>query len=368
MKEVAPATPIYGAYGEFGTAGQMARFAYAGQLAEPGTGDYVLGNRLFSPVLRRFLDPDPVSPFDDGGLNRYAYCGGDPINRTDPSGNAWWDWAVAGLGLNSGFNGPVERRRSPTGPVAMVMPAAAAVLDVATVAVEIGTPVSTTAGDRKSPAVFGWFGLVAGLTPGGVALTAKPATSARYVGRGQRGPQDADLPRYNIEVVPANRRPPHKFRRSGQTGQLVLKTHWFVTTDPLEPGNTHWGADTPVNSRSLLSPLRKIGREPIVDGRRNVYLYSGVHGDIRGENWANQRRLLADTRLYHLDVGDYSLFQRYLPGRNLSIEDIGGITFDEMIEKISRPGIHLHGYCFGAIDNLMLDLLCADPVPVYLRH
>lgn len=37
----------------------------------------------------RFLSSDSLSPFERGGINAYAYCGGDPINRTDESGRFW---------------------------------------------------------------------------------------------------------------------------------------------------------------------------------------------------------------------------------------------------------------------------------------
>lgn len=35
----------------------------------------------------RFHRPDSMSPMGAGGLNCYAYCGGDPVNHTDPSGH-----------------------------------------------------------------------------------------------------------------------------------------------------------------------------------------------------------------------------------------------------------------------------------------
>lgn len=56
---------------------------------DTGSESYVLGNgyRVFSPILMRFLSPDTLSPFDDGGINGYAYCAGDPINHLDPSGH-----------------------------------------------------------------------------------------------------------------------------------------------------------------------------------------------------------------------------------------------------------------------------------------
>ncbi|RMR48355.1 YD repeat protein [Pseudomonas amygdali pv. mori] len=49
----------------------------------------MLGNgyRAFNPVLMRFNSPDSLSPFGEGGLNAYAYCEEDPVNRVDPGGH-----------------------------------------------------------------------------------------------------------------------------------------------------------------------------------------------------------------------------------------------------------------------------------------
>ncbi|MCU7238566.1 MULTISPECIES: RHS repeat-associated core domain-containing protein [Pseudomonas] len=61
---------------------------FCGQPSDKVTGSYLLGNghRCYSPGLFRFQSPDQLSPFGKGGINAYAYCGGDPVNRWDPSG------------------------------------------------------------------------------------------------------------------------------------------------------------------------------------------------------------------------------------------------------------------------------------------
>lgn len=71
------------------------RLGFNGERRDTITGHYLLGNghRAFNPTLMRFNRPDSLSPFGEGGLNCYAYCGGDPINRTDPTGRTWYGWA-----------------------------------------------------------------------------------------------------------------------------------------------------------------------------------------------------------------------------------------------------------------------------------
>lgn len=70
----------------------LSLLGFNGERPDPATGHYHLGNgyRQFNPVLMRFNSPDSWSPFREGGLNAYAYCGHDPINRFDPNGHAWW--------------------------------------------------------------------------------------------------------------------------------------------------------------------------------------------------------------------------------------------------------------------------------------
>ncbi len=66
----------------------MQALGFNGALHEAGTRWQLLGNgrRAYNPVLMRFHSPDRWSPFGAGGLNAYAYCGGEPVNAHDPTG------------------------------------------------------------------------------------------------------------------------------------------------------------------------------------------------------------------------------------------------------------------------------------------
>ncbi|MFY0728190.1 RHS repeat-associated core domain-containing protein [Pseudomonas sp. NFX15] len=70
--------------------GLLSLLGFNGERPDPVTGHYHLGNgyRQFNPVLMRFNSPDSWSPFGEGGLNAYAYCEGDPVNRVDPTGHS----------------------------------------------------------------------------------------------------------------------------------------------------------------------------------------------------------------------------------------------------------------------------------------
>ncbi|MFT3808429.1 MAG: RHS repeat-associated core domain-containing protein [Micropepsaceae bacterium] len=76
-------TNTYDEYGRPG-AGNMGRFQYTGQAYIPELNLYYYKARFYSADLKRFLQPDPIGYA--GGMNLYAYVGGDPVNFTDPTG------------------------------------------------------------------------------------------------------------------------------------------------------------------------------------------------------------------------------------------------------------------------------------------
>jgi RHS repeat-associated protein len=87
-------------YDEFGVpiGGQAdQRYGWLGgkQRSGEAMGDIILmGVRLYSPGLGRFLQVDPV---DGGNATAYDYCTGDPVNCTDLDGNLGWGSLKRGL-------------------------------------------------------------------------------------------------------------------------------------------------------------------------------------------------------------------------------------------------------------------------------
>ncbi|MFA7941881.1 RHS repeat domain-containing protein [Pseudomonas brenneri] len=77
--------------------------AFNGQRLDVAANLYFLGNgmRAYDPYSMTLLQVDPLSPFDEGGINGYAYCACNPINLVDPSGlwPNWLKWALTGVAL-----------------------------------------------------------------------------------------------------------------------------------------------------------------------------------------------------------------------------------------------------------------------------
>lgn len=74
----------------YGNATEPKNYAmFNGERRDPLSGNSHLGNgyRAYNPVLMRFHCPDSLSPFGQGGVNSYVYCGSDPVNLVDPSGH-----------------------------------------------------------------------------------------------------------------------------------------------------------------------------------------------------------------------------------------------------------------------------------------
>ena len=64
---------------------------YRGYVYDSETGLYYLNSRYYDPQLGRFVNADGYASTGQGitGNNMFAYCGNNPVNRKDPTGQFW---------------------------------------------------------------------------------------------------------------------------------------------------------------------------------------------------------------------------------------------------------------------------------------
>lgn len=73
-------------------------FRYRGYYYDAETGLYYLQSRYYNPEIGRFINADSLVSTGQGilGYSMFAYCGNNPVNMSDPSGN-WPRWITAAV-------------------------------------------------------------------------------------------------------------------------------------------------------------------------------------------------------------------------------------------------------------------------------
>jgi RHS repeat-associated protein len=108
--------PVWKAdYESFGKAAiSLAQFPQpwrlAGQYFDEETGLHYSCIRYYDPELGRFLSVDPLFS-SGGGTNFYIYCDGDPLNRSDPTGEFIFVPILVGFAIGAVVSGGIEAYR-----------------------------------------------------------------------------------------------------------------------------------------------------------------------------------------------------------------------------------------------------------------
>ena len=96
------------------TLGTLNPLRYRGYVYDTETGLYYVSSRYYDPEIGRWINADGYVSTGQGvlGNNMFAYCGNNPVNRVDPTGQFWseiWEFAktaVAEIGKAMGVMSP----------------------------------------------------------------------------------------------------------------------------------------------------------------------------------------------------------------------------------------------------------------------
>lgn len=370
-----PTLRMYGAYGSESTLAGAARTRYAGEIREPVSDLYILGDRPYLAACRRFLAPDPSSPFDRGGLNRYAYCEGDPVNRVDPSGMVWSNWVgrLLGDGTSPSRGGTATQAASggasSSGPAqttpSMAIAATASSMDTAAAVAAIAPANAAPAPGNQGSAVLGKLASTHGnATPG----SAVPAAQKGYQGQDAPGTPNptpppnniSKRPRHTVISRPAAEAPSNRF--SPHSGRFKTKWAWGRTS--ANPNSIVWAADTRITLDNLKPVLHALARQ----GVKKANVYSGAHGVASGDNWTSGIGLRLDSDV-RFSVEDLTVTTRRgkQVGVDVTVEHLPVLRKDTLRDLLTRDGVHVMGCCYGIADEVVMDVLGLDEVTVYRK-
>lgn len=349
---------------------------FNGERFDPVSGTYHLGNgyRAYNPVLMRFNCPDSLSPFGAGGINPYAYCAGDPINHTDPSGHISWQSIV---GIVAGAIGLAFAAFTAGSSIAAAGGVMAALSSEAAASIAIGglgvasditgiVSGATEDSDPEASSIIGWVSMAIGLA--GMAAGIGGASHGKYTGYRNRpnnlqgrsirealfdGVDDAVVQKLN------NKR---------------IKPKWHM----IEHNNAlKFGADAQIRGSYIIDPINYLAG--IEGDERKILILSGGHGDPHGSNWIRVNdsvrrplpRIIRDPSLHDPDfwIEDVERFlgsQAYKSLRSrISVVDISRISVYKFAEHIHSDSHVILGFCFGRNDKALRYYLGLNSVISY---
>jgi RHS repeat-associated protein len=184
--------PVYTVYGYSEESAGDSSIAFVGEMKDEKTGWYLLGSyRAYNPRLMRFHSPDGLSPFGRGGFNSYAYCGGNPVTRVDPTGEDWVEiltylaigvFTVAATVLAPGVGTALSASLAGAATTVQGFVTASVVATAASASLEVAAAVADGAGDGTAAKYLGVAGAGLGLLSAGFAQRAAVLAAFETVG------------------------------------------------------------------------------------------------------------------------------------------------------------------------------------------
>ena len=343
----------YDAYGHHARSNGVHRVAYVGEVREPDLGWYILGTRVYDPTTRRFLSPDHASPFDAGGMNRHAYCGGDPIGRSDPDGHSWFSWLASTL----------DRIDLPLTTVGSSSGSQSTFATPTLLTTAVSRPESTqlwSAIKRNAPSGE----LMGALRAYGNARLPMDGPNSQQTRLfsvtqntpGIQWPRKGDTAsatvftpdRRTIQVITG----PHAFSndpvRARRAARGIVYPHWIERTNA--NGGVQFAATTTINPNYMHSLKNYIGAQ--YPGR-DVTIFAGAHGQQAGRFWDD------DGKRAHLEQKFFDSVQKKVRQLQwpVSVIDYADIDADRMRARMtSGKGVDVHFTCFGATDPMFMQV------------
>ncbi|KOV37352.1 hypothetical protein ADK60_04475 [Streptomyces sp. XY431] len=354
---------------------------FTGRPVDPVTGCYHLGNgaRDYHPELRRFATPDPLSPFGAGGVNPYAYCAGDPVNRVDPSGHlSWAAWLGIGLGV-AGLALTVV-----TGGLAVVAAGgvlaalgAASTTTLVVGALGVASDVTAIVGgalEKAAPrasSVLGWVSLgtgLAGLAEGGATL-ARTAS-----GIGARAPEAAGDAAHGLgggnfrgledcpTLVDAPDGGPMVVRVPEVMHGRYDRERYFTRTPNPSHRNAVWTSVYRATPDMVEATAREARGLPDV---REIHILSGTHGTRTGERGPGEidRRILREDR----DLADTMNAED--PQVLVTAHNLPRMRRGALRAVLERPNAEIiAAFCYSRNDRALREILGLHPTVSFTKR
>ncbi|AWK42195.1 MULTISPECIES: RHS repeat-associated core domain-containing protein [Photorhabdus] len=318
---------------------------FNGEQWDTASASYLLGNgyRAYRPDLMRFTAPDSWSPFGAGGINAYAYCGGDPVNLNDPSGHiSGWGWAniiTGGIGLLLApftYGGSLELGLGVNAARGLTaLDAASGVTAIASGALENKNPETS----RR----LGWMSLGLGLPSmviGGYSL-------AQWV---------------NVRLTNSFRTPYHYPTSLGEVNLSRKSSDWVNARRSLNSGEnwhsevglngrTIWGSDTKIRGLDIKYPLEQISRRP---SNGDIVLLSGSHGVQNGDNWLINGSRRGSLLHFPFFKSDMTVYGGSWKGRTVHVRNLATMSEIDFGTLLNNGNSHIIlGYCYGRNDQAL---------------